>query len=77
MVLTLQEANAKLNRDKQKRDKQITFFVRTTLHEYLRPTRKKRSRKPKANLNKPLVNMTPDEIADAADAMRVFREEDR
>jgi hypothetical protein len=75
--MTLQEANAKSNREKQKRDKQISFFVRTMLQEYLRPSRKKRSRKTKANLNKPLVNMTPAEIADAAEAMRVFREEDR
>jgi hypothetical protein len=69
-MMTVREANAKLNREKQKRDKQISFFIRKTLPKYLR-TRTKRSRK------QPLIGMTPAERADAADAMRVFREEDR
>jgi hypothetical protein len=60
-----------VDREKRKRDEQIGDFIPKKLPEYLR-TGTKRSRK-----NKPIARMTPAQKADAAESMRIFREEDR
>ena len=60
-----------VDREKQKRDDQLGDFIRKKLPEYLR-TGTKRSGK-----NKPMARMTQAQKADAAESMRIFREEDR
>jgi len=74
---------AKIDKEKQARDKQISLFIRKTLKDYLRRARRTSKRKSKlksklnVNLDQPLVNMTPEEQEYADESMRIFREEDR
>lgn len=65
-----------MRESKKERDKQISFFIRTTPKHYLRRARRT-SKKPNANLNKPIGSMTLVEIKYADECMRIFREEDR
>ena len=68
----------RIDRAKQERDEQISLFIRKTLKDYLRQTRRTSKRKKlKVNLDQPLVNMTPEERKYADEVMRIFREEDR
>jgi hypothetical protein len=68
----------RIDRAKQERDEQISLFIRKTLKDYLRQTRRTSKRKKlKVNLDQPLVNMTREERKYADEVMRIFREEDR
>jgi hypothetical protein len=67
---------AEIDREKQKRDEQISLFVRKTLTDLLRLVRP-RKRRVKADLNESIVNITPEQQRQADEVMRIFREEDR
>ena len=68
---------AEIDREKQKRDKQIHLFIQKTLKDFLRQARRTSKRKKLKSLAQPLVNMTPEEMKLADEVMRIFREEDR
>ena len=67
---------AEIDREKQKRDEQISLFVRKTLTDLLRLVRP-RKRRVKVDLNEPIGDITPEQQRYADEVMRIFREEDR